>query len=127
MITNKKLYDSIVEKVKRRVSRWPSAYASGQVVREYKAAMGAKAYKGPKPVKTGLDRWYKEKWVDIRTGKPCGSVKTSSYYPMCRPSKKITSKTPVTNKELTAAEKRALVALKQRLTYRKIHPLRDYF
>jgi hypothetical protein len=125
-VTNTKLYNSIVEKVKKRVSRWPSAYASGQVVREYKAIMGDKAYRGPKPVKKGLDRWYKEKWVDIGTGKPCGSVKTSGYYPMCRPSKRITSKTPMTNKELTTAQKRKLVTLKQKLTYRKIHPVAEF-
>lgn len=38
--TNKPLYDRIKSKVKKRVKVWPSAYASGQVVSEYKRAGG---------------------------------------------------------------------------------------
>ena len=38
--TNPKLYARIKAKVKARVKKWPSAYASGQLVREYKAAGG---------------------------------------------------------------------------------------
>ena len=35
-----------------------------------------------------LKRWFKEKWVDVRTGKPCGRksrTKTKRGYPACRP------------------------------------------
>mgnify|MGYP005657390797 CR=1 FL=1 len=38
--TKPELYARIKAKVKARVKKWPSAYASGQVVREYKAAGG---------------------------------------------------------------------------------------
>lgn len=47
----------------------------------------------------GLRRWFKEEWKDVKTGKPCGrkSAKGSSRpYPYCRPSKRVSSKTPAT-------------------------------
>tara|TARA_E500000081_G_C5830243_1_gene217443 strand:+ start:306 stop:479 length:174 start_codon:yes stop_codon:yes gene_type:complete len=39
--TDKAKYARAVSKVKSRVKKWPSAYASGQVVQEYKR-MGGK-------------------------------------------------------------------------------------
>ena len=54
----------------------------------------------------GLTRWFKENWVDVKTGKPCGRSKGEKRgYPACRPSKRISSKTPKTVGEMTAAEK----------------------
>ena len=54
----------------------------------------------------GLTRWFKEKWVDVKTGKPCGRKKGENRaYPACRPSKRVSSKTPKTASEMTAAEK----------------------
>ena len=54
----------------------------------------------------GLTRWFKEKWVDVKTGKPCGRSKGEKRgYPACRPSKRISGKTPKTVGEMTAAEK----------------------
>ena len=42
----------------------------------------------------GLTRWFKEKWVDVKTGKPCGRSKGEKRgYPACRPSKRVSSKT----------------------------------
>jgi len=38
--TKPKLYARIMAKVKRNAKKWPSAYASGQLVRQYKAAGG---------------------------------------------------------------------------------------
>jgi hypothetical protein len=112
------LYGRIKDKVKARVDRWPSAYASGQVVREYKAAMDARGlnpYLDSKPnAKTGLSRWYRERWIDIATGKPCGSARTADYYPTCRPSRRITSKSPVTARELTPSQRKKMVRHKQR-------------
>jgi len=50
--------------------------------------------------KEGLGKWFKEDWVDIKTGKACGrsGKKDKRGYPACRP-KKVASK-------MTAAEKR---------------------
>ena len=56
--------------------------------------------------KGGLDRWFKEKWVDVKTGKPCGRQKGEKRgYPACRPKKRVSSKTPKTVGEMTASEK----------------------
>ena len=54
-----------------------------------------------------LTRWFKEKWVDVKTGKPCGRQKGEKRagYPACRPSKRVSSKTPKTTKELSNREK----------------------
>ena len=55
-----------------------------------------------------LRRWHQEKWVDIKTGKPCGrkSAKGSKRkYPACRPSVRVSSKTPKTKSEKSSSEK----------------------
>ena len=54
----------------------------------------------------GLTRWFKENWVDVKTGKPCGRSKGENRaYPACRPKKRVSSKTPKTVGEMTASEK----------------------
>ena len=53
----------------------------------------------------GLRRWFKEEWVDVKTGKKCGrsgKEKSKREYPYCRPSKKVSSKTPATSKHSEA-------------------------
>mgnify|MGYP003150277144 FL=1 len=53
-----------------------------------------------------LRRWFDEKWVDVKTGKPCGRQKGESRgYPACRPSKRVSSKTPKTTGEMSSKEK----------------------
>ena len=59
----------------------------------------------------GLKKWFKEDWVDISTGKPCGrkSAKSSKRkYPVCRPK-------AVANK-MTAGQKSAAVKRKRAKT-----------
>jgi hypothetical protein len=39
-------------------------------------------------MKGGLGKWFGERWVDVKTGKPCGrsgSDKEKRAYPACRP------------------------------------------
>ena len=63
-----------------------------------------------------LKRWFKEDWKDVSTGKACGrrkGEKRGTTY--CRPSKRVSSKTPKTSKEMTAAEKRSRISQKKRL------------
>ena len=69
-----------------------------------------------------LRRWFKEKWVDVsrkdKDGKhpPCGrsEADTSSRgYPKCRPSKKVSDKTPKTTKGTSAKEKKAMTRRKR--------------
>ncbi|SVC30089.1 uncharacterized protein METZ01_LOCUS282943, partial [marine metagenome] len=61
----------------------------------------------PNPrAKGGLTRWFEENWVDVKTGKPCGRSKGEKRgYPACRPSKRVSSKTPKTVGEMTKSEK----------------------
>lgn len=61
-----------------------------------------------KMARGGLGRWFQEKWVDVKTGKPCGrkSGEKRKGYPACRPSKRVSSKTPKTTGEMSSKEKR---------------------
>tara|TARA_R100000654_G_scaffold1537_2_gene5599 strand:- start:10904 stop:11305 length:402 start_codon:yes stop_codon:yes gene_type:complete len=69
-----------------------------------------------------LNRWFKEKWVDVsrkdKDGKhpPCGRSKAkkgSKGYPKCRPSVKVSSKTPKTSGSMTEGQKRAATKRKR--------------
>ena len=124
---NLKLYNRIKSLVKRRVKRWPSAYASAQVVRLYKQKGGK--YKCVKKLSFGnLKRWFKEKWVNVCTGKPCGRKKSSpKNYPYCRPSKRVSSKTPRTKFELSSKEIKRRCALKHRIKGKTIKSKRKIF
>ena len=53
-----------------------------------------------------LRRWFKEEWVDVKTGKPCGRQKGEKRkgYPACRPSKRISKDAQKTTKEMTSGE-----------------------
>ena len=63
-----------------------------------------------------LKRWFKEDWKDQRTGKKCGRQKGEKRgTPYCRPTKRISKKTPKTASEMTASEKRSRIAQKKRL------------
>ena len=74
-------------------------------------------------VRKNLNRWFKEKWVDVsrkdpKTGKhpPCGRSKAkkgSKGYPKCRPSVKVSSKTPKTAGQMTEGQKRAATKRKR--------------
>ena len=63
-----------------------------------------------------LRRWFQEKWVDVRTGKPCGRRKGEKRgVPYCRPGKRVSSKTPKTSGEMSSSEKRKKIREKKRL------------
>ena len=105
---DKALYSRVKAEAKRKFAVYPSAYANAWLVREYKKR-GGTYRKGTKKVARssgGLTRWFKENWVDVKTGKPCGRQKGEKRgYPACRPSKRVSSKTPKTTKEMSSAEK----------------------
>ena len=76
----------------------------------------------PVLVRKNLNRWFKEKWVDVsrkdKDGKhpPCGrsKAKTSSKgYPKCRPSVKVSSKTPKTSGSMSEGQKQAATKRKR--------------
>jgi hypothetical protein len=68
-----------------------------------------------------LNRWFKEKWVDVsrtKDGKhpPCGRSKgklSGKGYPKCRPSIKVSSKTPKTSVSMSSGEKQAATKRKR--------------
>lgn len=65
-----------------------------------------------------LKRWFKEKWVD-QNGNPCGGGKKkggkkTKGVKKCRPSKRISKKTPKTWKQV-GKNKKKLVAQKRRV------------
>ena len=84
--------DYCTKKIKKTYRVWPSARAS-QAVAKCRKKRGdvRKGEKGK-----SLRRWAREKWVDKKTGKPCGhSGDNRSQY--CRPSKVVSKKkTPTT-------------------------------
>ena len=72
-----------------------------------------------------LKRWFKEEWIDVKTGKPCGRSKGEKRsVPYCRPKKRVSSKTPKTASEMSAEEKRKKIAEKKRLGQPKGKPRR---
>jgi GH24 family phage-related lysozyme (muramidase) len=65
--------------------------------------------------------WFKEKWVDISkkdssgNHPPCGRPKSKKKgYPKCRPSRKVSSKTPETSGEMTKEQKQKATSQKRR-------------
>lgn len=97
------LYDKIKKNIYTKIPKH-SAYRSGLLVKEYKKQYLKKyknnnAYHGVKKENKGLSRWFKEEWRNQRC--EIGYKYNSDIY---RPTKKITSKTPVIFKELTKKE-----------------------
>ena len=63
-----------------------------------------------------LKRWFKEEWVDVRSGKPCGRQEGEKRgTPYCRPSKRVSERTPVTASEITTAQKKKRITEKNKL------------
>lgn len=95
--------DACYNKVKASYAVFPSARASQAIAKCRKESGNVVKSKSG----SNLRRWAKEKWVDTRTGKPCGSGGKNEY---CRPTKRVSSKTPKTKSEISpsklAAKKR---------------------
>ena len=107
---NKHLYNQVKKEAKQKFKVWPSAYASGWLVKEYKRRGGTYTPSlSPEP--SALSRWYKEEWIDVcelPRKVPCGRDKAKmKNYPYCRPSKKVTNNTPKLASELTKEQIRS--------------------
>ena len=111
--TNKKLYNHVKSLATKKFKSPSGIYRSSWIVKEYKKR-GGKYSKSKSSSKIGLKRWFKEDWVDLNRPiknsrgkiigyKKCGrkSVSDKGRYPLCRPSKRITLKTPKTYKQLS--------------------------
>ena len=128
--TNKSLYNKVKSEAKKRFKKWPSAYGSGWLVREYKRRGGKyregsskKSYRQRSKGK-GLTRWFDEKWINIcKLPKKvaCGRSKSmKKNYPYCRPSKRINSQTPVLASELSKAEIKRRCSRKRKSPYKRL-------
>lgn len=63
-----------------------------------------------------LRRWFKEDWKDVRTGKACGRQEGEKRgTPYCRPTKRVSPKTPKTSGEMTKSEKQRKITEKNRV------------
>ena len=92
-IANQELYD----KVKKQIyAKYPvhSAYRSGLLVKTYKEQGGK--YIGKENKSSGLNRWFKEKWVNSR-----GEVGYKNKNDVYRPTVRVNKDTPITFNELT--------------------------
>jgi hypothetical protein len=101
------LYAAVKLEADKKFAAPTSAYKSAWMVRRYKELGGKYADKQPNKTK-GLRRWFAEKWVDVnRPGKQCGRKEGKGPYPVCRPSVRVTKKTPLTVNELLPEEIKA--------------------
>lgn len=64
----------------------------------------------------GLKRWFAEKWTNQK-GDPCGSGTTKGV-PKCRPSKRVTDKSPKTWGELSVSQKKRAIADKRKVGHK---------
>jgi len=94
---DKSLWNSCVTWAKSKYDVWPSAYACGAAAKRYKSKGGKWKSKSNESIDNfeefneNLDKWFKEKWVDIsKTNKdgshpPCGRKNADEGgYPKCR-------------------------------------------
>jgi len=100
--------DACYKKVKAQYDVFPSARAS-QAIAKCRKDSGTvrKTEEG-----TSLKRWEKEKWVDTRTGKACGAGGKNEY---CRPTTRVSSKTPKTRSEISPSQLASKKAEKSRV------------
>lgn len=88
----------------------PSAFRSGALVKRYKQLGGT--YKGKKKRSEGLSRWFREKWGDVG----------HKGYPVFRPSKRVSKKTPLLVSEIDPVHLRRQISLKQKIKGKKNLP-----
>ena len=110
--------DACYKKVKARVKVFPSARASQQIAKcRKKSGKVTKSKKG-----SDLKRWGKEKWKDTKTGKACGKGGKNEY---CRPTKRVSKKTPKTKSEMSSSQLKAKKAEKSKVGMgKRVKPIR---
>lgn len=97
---------NLYEKVKAKadtIYKKPSAYKSGYIVQEYKRQGGKyRTVSKDRP----LQRWFKETWK---------STSGKDEYPVLRPTKRISKKTPLLASEIDPKNLKEQTKLKQKL------------
>lgn len=129
---DKELYDYVKKLASKKFKSPSGIYRSSWIVRKYKS-MGGK-YRGRKNSASGLKRWYRENWIDLNSPiksntkiigyRSCGRTrningKYSRKYPLCRPSKRINSRTPKTYKMLSKKSIRSAKKYKSKYKYKR--------
>ena len=100
--------DACYKKVKAQYDVFPSARASQAIAKCRKESGSVRqSEKG-----TSLKRWQNEKWVDTKSGKPCGAGGKNEY---CRPTKRVSAQTPKTKSEISPSKLAAKKAEKSRV------------
>ena len=107
-ILNQSLYDE-VKKDADKIYKKSSAYKSGYIVKKYKE-LGGKYEDDNKP--KNLKRWFKEAWTDVG----------NKSYPVYRPTKRISKKTPLTKNEIKPTQLQKQIKLKQKIKGEKNLP-----
>jgi hypothetical protein len=102
IVDNPELYEK-AKAYADNIFKKPSAFKSGFIVKKYKELGGT--YSGEKPNKSGIARWFKEEWKDVG----------NQEYPVFRPTKRITKKTPLTIDEIEPSNLEEQIALKQEI------------
>lgn len=128
---------------------YPSAYANGYAVqvcqgkkpdleglsrKDFEDRISTSSPRGKKKTQKlsgtsprPLDRWFREKWVDVCSGdppKPCGGPRHRQphEYPYCRPSRRVSPQTPKTVQEHTGQELKDLCRQKRQIEQKSHTP-----
>lgn len=113
--------DACYRKIMKSYGKWSARAAQATAKCRKKKGKVRKTKAG-----SNLKRWEKEKWVDTRTGRACGDGGKNEY---CRPSKRVSRKTPKTKGEMSRSELARKKAEKRRVGMqgaggRKVKPVR---
>jgi phage-related protein (TIGR01555 family) len=117
--TDKELHSRAVSAAKSKFKVWPSAYASGYVVQQYKQMYKKKhgslsgAFKSDEQElhADDLDKWFKEKWVRIGANGeilgPCGAREEKEGKPKCLPQAKAQAMSKEERQTIVARKRKA--------------------
>jgi len=117
--TDKELHSRAVSAAKSKFKVWPSAYASGYVVQQYKQMYKKKhgslsgAFKSDEQElhADDLDEWFKEKWVRIGANGeilgPCGAREEKEGKPKCLPQAKAQAMSKEERQTIVARKRKA--------------------
>jgi phage-related protein (TIGR01555 family) len=117
--TDKDLHSRAVSAAKSKFKVWPSAYASGYVVQQYKQMYKKKhgslsgAFKSDEQElhADDLDKWFKEKWVRIGANGeilgPCGAREEKEGKPKCLPQAKAQAMSKEERQTIVARKRKA--------------------
>jgi hypothetical protein len=107
--SDKKLYQKVLDKAKRRFKYFPSAYASMWIHKEYERKGGEYLYKKNND---NLLTWKQSRWIQVlpllEDGKIIECGDNNKLTKACRPTIRVNKDTPITIQELM-----------------EIHPIKD--